>query len=62
MVSEIRLKNFKCVKNSFATILIKVYTGKATTMPKIPPIEAAIKVTKKISKGCALTEFEKIKG
>jgi hypothetical protein len=49
-------------KNSFPTTLIIVYKGTAITIPRIPKRKPAIKITKKISKGCELTLFENIIG
>jgi hypothetical protein len=51
MESDIFFKNLKFVKNCLAIILIMVYNGSATTIPKIPPRVPANKVTIKISSG-----------
>lgn len=39
-----------------------VYKGTAITIPNMPDRKPAIKITKKISRGCELTLLEKIMG
>ena len=49
-------------KNSFPITFKIVYKGTAITIPNIPNKKPAIRMTKKISKGCELTLLEKIMG